>query len=258
MSIPFEKWHGLENDYVIVDPKDVGSHPPEMVSKTICSRRTGLGADGMILLSRTGDEHARFIIINADGTRAELCGNGLRCAAAMLASQGGVVSIQSDVGLHSAEVHMACSQQWQVDIDLVPASHQEVSLDSEIQGEAFHHVVVGNPHAVRLVNTPLTSSTLQVAVGDHPESESWNVHVAYWDGHALDMQSMERGVGEVRACATGAAAVAAVARKCGMCDQSAIPVRMPGGILQVTAGTPDVPVRTSGLVTRIASGEWLG
>src|SRR4051812_40899767 len=89
VGIEFEKWEGLGNDFVIVELPD-GSTEPFDAERTrlLCDRHRGIGADGILFIDRSGP-HPRMIVANADGSRPEMCGNGLRCVAAFLANRSG-------------------------------------------------------------------------------------------------------------------------------------------------------------------------
>jgi len=258
-DLPFEKWHGCRNDYLLIEAHVLGDRLPGRLARDLCSRRTGVGADGMLLLHAGTDGVVEFRIFNADGSEAELCGNGLRCAAAWAADQSDreEVCLKSMVATHAAAARKSGSCEWVVDMTLA-----EVRLGS-VEGcviggrpREVHVAEVGNPHAVVFS----ASMPDQRAISDVVEvlgSTDRNVHLVYVSGPArLSMQTIERGVGAVEACATGAAAAAVVAVRSGACDGSRIRVKMPGGELDLDVPGSNGPVRMTGPAVRICRGIW--
>ena len=248
--IPFEKFHGLENDYLIVSGGDVEGYDHRALAKAMCDRRSGIGGDGLLVLTPRSDA-LEFRIVNADGSDAELCGNGLRCAAATMGT--GSVKIVSAVGEHCGEVQRVGSETWKVALNLVRATHEE---DLELSFGVVHVLRVGNPHAVVFVKHEQERTVLQqwhAELERLPQfSDGVNVHVARRRmGGGLHIQSWERGVGYVKACATGAAACAVAGGLRGPCE-----VEMPGGVLTITVDPDDSMVHMSGPATRVGQGTF--
>ena len=100
--VPFEKWHGLGNDFVIVD----AAHAPQLRAHVagICDRRRGVGADGVLFVER---EPAAMRVVNADGSEPEMCGNGLRCVAAFLGNAEQRFAIETGAGALTVDVERA-------------------------------------------------------------------------------------------------------------------------------------------------------
>jgi diaminopimelate epimerase len=257
VDVPFVKAHGLCNDYLIVAPDALAS-TAEHLATAMCNRRMGIGADGLIVLD-TQDVVAGFRIFNADGTEAELCGNGLRCAAAVLA-RSGVTSpiIQSAVGEHRAEVERCEWGGWQVSMELVPAEVEpDVVLAVGGDLQTLRVVRVGNPHALVLLQTrpkgDLLTELIRRLDGHERFPDGVNLHAVWPSGpQRLWMLSWERGVGPVKACATGAAAaVAAVGGQVGH-----YAVEMLGGILGIEILAPDAAARMVGPVEIVCDGVY--
>ena len=264
MELSFASWHGLGNDYVIVSSVECAHLSSELLAVAICDRRRGIGADGMLLVSEPTDSPGEFRIFNADGSEAELCGNGLRCAAAMWADRLGIDDLRmtSAVGTHTAHVRAVDTHVWQVEMDLAPVV-LEPSCEICVGEETIkvHRAIAGNPHAVVLVDEVSESGRLAVIAAAVRSSIMFdrgvNVHLACRTDHGhVSMWSDERGVGAVEACATGAAAVAVIVSGAQSNAASTWSVRMPGGTLKMTLPSDGGSVHMAGPAERICSGFW--
>ncbi|MDG1837473.1 MAG: diaminopimelate epimerase [Phycisphaerales bacterium] len=259
MQVSFEKWHGLGNDYVLIE--DALSIDPSQVAARMCDRRLGIGADGLLLLGEADEGLVSFRVFNADGTEAELCGNGLRCAAAYwcLRSGGTNVEMQSVVGRHVAEVRQRTDKSFDVNMTLVPVQVGDaVLLEWGNRHETVHVVHTGNPHAIILDASDAMIDQISEVASRVTEMECFregvNVHLARADGAMrVHMWSWERGVGFVSACATGAAAVAKLVA--GNATGS-VCVVLPGGELLIEPGSSEVAAIMNGPASPICMGQW--
>lgn len=226
----FVKMEGLGNDFVVV----LGPFEPtaEQVAAW-CDRRRGIGADGVLTVTAVDDTTVAMGYWNADGSAAEMCGNGLRCVA-RYAVDAGLVSLASfrvvtPIGARSVEVG-----DEMVRAELGPVT---VGGEETIGGYTLTTASVGNPHAVTFVDD--TFETPVVVVGALIERDpafpgGTNVEFATVSGEdQIYLRVWERGVGETLACGTGAAATAAVAHAQGRVGPEVM-IRLPGGDLQVT------------------------
>jgi diaminopimelate epimerase len=266
------KHHGLGNDFlVLLDPDS--SHPldPE-VARALCARRTGVGADGVIRATPAtgeGPARVRMELRNADGSAAEMSGNGIRCLAQALVlgwpgvGEGDAVVIATDAGLRTVSVGDAVSP---VTLDLSVAMGP-----ASIEGDASEwtggpltrglRVDTGNPHIVLEVG-PGDPSLLPdeidlVALGEAVNAKvpgGANVHLLSAASPGIAIRSYERGVGLTQACGTGACASAAAARAWGLVDDP-VPVAMPGGDAVVTLGPEARDVVLRGPATYIGAVE---
>ncbi|MEZ6015959.1 MAG: diaminopimelate epimerase [Planctomycetota bacterium] len=248
---------GAGNRFVLWDAR-AGGAPVDPVGSglALCAASSGAfagaGADGMLLvLPAEGAAAARLVIINRDGSRPEMCGNGLRCLARYLA-EGFLLAPASEVPVFTFVVETdagpldcraACTHgEWVVAVRLGHATVGEafsVPFPGVTRGVPAFSVQVGNPHAVldgshlgaRLEDVPLASVAEAVlATGRFPAGV--NVEVAEVHGDHVRARVFERGVGETQACGTGAAAIAAVAiEHLGL--GAPVRVHMPGGVLVV-------------------------
>lgn len=220
--VQFTKMQGLGNDFIVIEgPLEFSG---EEIS-ALCDRRFGVGADGVLVVSRL--DTIRMEYWNADGSKAEMCGNGLRCAARFAYDrgwpQGRNFQIQTPSGVRTVKV---------ID-DLIEAEIGRVSVSghAEIDGQRLHLIDVGNPHAVIMVDDVDEENVPEVGerVGtDAQFPEGCNVEFAQVTGGAVRMRVWERGVGETSACGTGMVAAAFVSTKTDRLEGT-IEVAVPGG-----------------------------
>lgn len=221
-GLQFTKMQGLGNDFVVVEGPM--SFSPEQVAE-LCDRRFGVGADGVLVISRDGGM-VRMEYWNADGSAAEMCGNGLRCVARYVYDREWVPDRGFTILTPDGERRVRVLDDL-VDAELGPARLGEERV---IEGHTYRLVDMGNPHAVRLVDDPDAVDVAAVGASIQPHfSQGSNVEFVAMRDEGLSMRVWERGVGETMACGTGMAAAALVAG-----DRSSaagpIEVAVPGGV----------------------------
>lgn len=211
---------GLGNDFVVLDgPLSLGA---EEIGE-FCDRRFGIGADGVLVVTK-GDP-VRMEYWNADGSPAEMCGNGLRCVARYVYDKGWSAdrnfSVQTPVGERGVRV-LEDSIEVELGRPVRNGTHEH-------EGVSYELVDIGNPHAVTFVADPFASDVAGVGTALQAGfSDGVNVEFAHVADGAVTMRVWERGVGETLACGTGMAAVAAVtAERYGLAGP--IPVSVRGG-----------------------------
>jgi diaminopimelate epimerase len=230
------KMHGARNDFVILDRRTTfdGDDKVRKFAMWACDRRAGIGADGLIVLEPSSVADVRMRTINSDGTEAEMCGNGVRCAARWLDEDGAGdrIAFETGAGIVRTEI-VARKPEYSVRVAIGRPSVRSVLLPP-FAGAAF--VEVGNPHVVLFsasvdrIDLERTAEELQ---GDPQFSAGVNVHVAAACGErSLRARHWERGVGLTMACGTGAVACAAAAVERGTVA-SPVEVFVPGGRLVV-------------------------
>jgi diaminopimelate epimerase len=236
--VRFLKGHGTENDFVLLPDPDGSLELTDDLVRRLCDRRAGLGADGVLRVVPTAKEPDAAAYVgeaawfmdyrNADGSIAEMCGNGVRVYARYLVMEG-----LADAG------------------PMRLATRGGVK-DVDVDGDAIT-VDMGNPHAVIHVAAVDALGTLD------PERKDLNVEdVEDVAPHHLRMRVHERGVGETRSCGTGAcAAVVATVLRTGEPRGSAWDVDVPGGRLVVT-WQEDGHVLLTGPAVLVAEGVWTG
>jgi len=236
-TLPFIKAVGAGNDFVVLDEADRAIGPDlSRLSPALCCRRTGIGADGLLVIRRGSIPYMECW--NADGSRAESCGNGLRIVA-MVLREGGYSeeTIRTDSGpvqvhFDEADPDGAFSVEVSLGTPKVDAPRNILVGTSDLQ---VTPVSIGNPHLV--VPVDLDSTPESVArlgpILEYSVPDRANVGFVTVDSRVLiRLRVWERGCGETHACGTGAAAAFAALHRSDRVDD-AIDVEMPGGTLQV-------------------------
>jgi len=251
--IHFEKWEGLGNDFVLVD-STVSIGPAE--ARTLCDRRFGIGADGILVVDRRGPVPS-MIVWNADGSRPEMCGNGLRCVAAHLVAAEGALTIATDAGDKDCAVTAAGPDRFDVTVEMGAArSRGEIAFTVDGREHAFLDVDVGNPHAITFASYDEAAiDRIGPAVAVAPAGGT-NVEFCRVEADRIVVVVWERGVGRTLACGTGACAVAAAACDTGRASFG-VPIRvaLPGGELTITVTAGSRALRMRGPARRVFSGE---
>ena len=221
-DIPFTKMQGLGNDFVVVEGPIEMDH--ELVAQ-LCDRRRGVGADGVLVV--TSGEPVRMEYWNADGSAAEMCGNGLRCIARYAFDRGVVEGREFEVATPMGIRRVSVGES-SVEVEI---GKTKVLGHETIDDARYHVIDVGNPHAVTIVEDPSTSDVAAIGsvLQSHPHfPDGVNVEFAsIREGHVI-MRVWERGVGETLACGTGMVAAALVATETGQLE-APISVQVPGG-----------------------------
>lgn len=231
------KHHGLGNDFLLLVDIDDDHRVDADIARTVCDRHRGVGADGLIRVTRGDTAPFRMELRNGDGTPAEMSGNGISCLAQALVRAGlvpdGVAEIETDAGLRTVTVEG----------EDAPHRHRmRVAMGTPRIGEALPEweeggvlrsaaVDVGNPHVVCHVPDPEHLPDL-VSLGRRVNDATpggANVELLWPTAPGtVAMQVYERGVGPTLACGTGAVAVAAAAHAWGLAPQR-VTVEQPGG-----------------------------
>jgi len=259
VPIVFVKMHGLGNDFVVIGALDELPLPEEKLgefARFVCDRHFGVGADGVIwvLPSRVADFKMR--IFNPDGSEAEMCGNGIRCAAKWFYdrdyAKGNTVQVETLAGVKTVWVQAEGGEAVAVTVDmgepvfeqsLVPASlcegREAIGVPLEVEGVGTFTasaVSMGNPHCVIFVNDveDFPVETVGPKIEHHPAfPKRTNVEfVQVLSRNEMKVRVWERGAGLTLACGTGACASLAVAVKTGKTERKAT-VHLPGGALTI-------------------------
>ena len=244
------KYEGLGNDFVVLDRRASGVDVSPSASRALCDRRRGVGADGVLVLLPSERAAARMVVHNADGSLAEMCGNGLRCVAKYLLDREpgrDALEVETGAGVLPARARRAGGEVVEVEIELGPARLQAPHLPPGPGGGPFvaapvpgldwpgTAVSMGNPHLV------LLGAPAEVVREHGPRLEHLpgfpdrtNVEAVSRGGEELRVWVWERGSGLTDACGTGAAASVAAALVAGWVQPDVfVPVELPGGRLAV-------------------------
>lgn len=272
MALPFFKYEGLGNDFLVVERQSLGEAGLSTEQAVaLCDRHRGVGADGVLIVDV---EEPRMDVINADGSVPEMCGNGLRCVALHLARRAGVerldVTVDTRSGPHACMVVNRAGEE-SVEVEMarpsfeprdLPLNAKEPWLDRglDVDGRElrFTGVSMGNPHAVTFDEVGADRMELGPRVQANPHfPEGVNVgFVSELESDSMRLDVLERGAGWTQACGTGACAAAVAAVETGRAERSRpLRVRLPGGVLDVTVGEPSSRVLMKGPARYVFAGQ---
>lgn len=276
----FTKMHGLGNDYIYVNGFDENVTDPAAVSRAVSDRHFGIGGDGLILILPSTQADCRMRMFNADGSEAQMCGNGIRCLAKyvyehdiarkptlQVETLAGVLQLdliqnptRTDI-IDSVCVRMGEPRLERADIPMKGATGHVICQPLEVDGTTFEVTAVsmGNPHCIVFVDDP---QTFDVAYWGprfehHPVfPEGVNTEfVRVIDAHTFEMRVWERGSGETLACGTGASAVAVACHLNGKTERR-VTGHLLGGALELDWKESDNQVYMTGPATEVFSGDW--
>jgi len=270
-KVQFSKWQGLGNNYIVLHSEEIPFElTPERV-RLLCDRNLGIGSDGiMVIGARTGEDRFEIRVYNPDGSEAEMCGNGVRMVARKLKMEGSISGDTVVFETVAGEIVPRLGDGYMVTVDMGIARFGgeklsgfddecvEESLNAAGRSFTFTFVDVGNPHAVIQSPWPLELVPLH-EIGPMIEEHKFfprkaNVEfVKVLGEHEARVRVWERGVGETRACGTGATATAVALVRTGQC-RSPVTVELPGGRLVVEV-RPDWRVFVTGPAEEIYHGD---
>ena len=262
MGIVFAKGHGTGNDFVVVpDLADHHDFTAEQV-RAICDRKTGIGADGILRVLHRGGRYF-MDYRNADGSIAEMCGNGVRVFVRYLIEEGLVESGDLVIGTRGGDREVSVHASGDISVVMGVPTTPQLRADPVVSvGDRSWNAVgvhIPNPHAVVFVDSLDDAGDLLGAPAVSPDAVfpdgvnvEFVVHVA--EAHVA-MRVFERGVGETLSCGTGACAVAwAARRRAGAVQARTWLVDVPGGRLEVTERA-DGQVVLAGPAVIVSRGE---
>jgi diaminopimelate epimerase len=286
----FTKMHGIGNDYVYVDGFHETVADPAALAKVISNRHTGVGSDGLILVLPSNIADVRMRMFNADGSEAEMCGNGIRCVAKFAYDRGiarnNPMKVETARGVLTLELFVISDRVQRVTVNMGAPILDSAKIPTTIQSPRVLNqplpdfgdlkaapgwrleteldprmtcVSMGNPHVVmfcrNVERVPLER------VGPLIENSPLfprriNVHFVRVDSKSeLTMRTWERGSGVTLACGTGACAVAVAANLTTRADRSTL-IHLPGGDLSLDWRAEDNNVYMTGPAAEVFSGEW--
>ena len=285
----FVKMHGTGNDFVIVEGARAESDSTKWpsIAQSVCSRRFGVGADGILVVRPSDTAALRMQIFNPDGSEAEMCGNGIRCVAKYAVERGLIedAAATNGDGVH-IETLAGVMTVWPLHADdaspridavrvamgapVLTPREIPVALDGpepianyalDVGGHSFRlsFVSMGNPHAIAFLDTPVEAFPLETVgpeMEHHPlYPERVNFEIANLMARdRMSIRVWERGAGLTMACGTGACAAVVAARINGLVDDC-VSVDLPGGTLTIEwDGDPESPVYMTGPAASVYAG----
>jgi diaminopimelate epimerase len=276
--VRFWKYHGLGNDFIVLENMDGRARKDPDFVIGLCDRRFGIGADGILYVERDDAADARMVVVNSDGSEAEMCGNGIRCVAKHLYDFGSVrkesMSINTLAGIKpiqctvkdglvtTVKVGMGAPR---LDCSDVPMNCHGRFLEGELEVDGVKlrgtAVSMGNPHFI-IFQELEDREVLRLgpALERHPAfPRKTNVEFVKSKKGLLEVKVFERGAGWTQACGTGACATAVAAAMLGKApyDQE-VEVRLPGGSLWITVASDLGSVTMRGPAVRVFRGELTG
>ena len=274
----FTKMQGIGNDYDYVNCLQETIENPSELAKKISDRHYGVGSDGLIMINPSDKADFEMEMYNADGSRGEMCGNGIRCVAKYVYDYGLTdktsISVETLAGIKYLDMTVEDGKVVLVKVDMgkpmlrpeeVPVvSEKEEVIDEPItvDGQEYRMTCVsmGNPHAVVFIDQDVKEFPLETVGVKFENHERFpkrvnTEFVNVLDRHTAQMRVWERGSGETLACGTGACAVAVACALNGLTEDE-VTVKLLGGDLQIKWDREKNTVYMTGPAEVVFDGEW--
>ncbi len=267
--------HGLGNDFVLLDLRNQDFQINADIATQLAARHTGIGCDQVLVLRKPANarQQAAFEVWNADGSRAEQCGNGVRCIGLYLQMYSTAPTRKILLGGPAGEVSMECLDRGQVRVDMgepmfkpahVPVALQPVdgwyTLAIDQDQYQMGAVSMGNPHALMVVDNVATTDIgrLGAAISRHHAfPEGCNAGFAeITDRNNIRLRVFERGAAETQACGSGACAAMCILHRAGLVDKT-VHVTQAGGVLIIEWPGGHNPVIMTGPATHVFEGNMI-
>ncbi len=277
----FTKMHGCGNDYIYVNCFTETVEDPQALAKRVSDRHFGIGSDGLILIKPSEQADFTMDMYNADGSRGEMCGNGIRCVAKYVYDYGLTdktqISVETLGGIKYLDLYVEDGKVSKVRVNMgrpklapkdIPAKFEgETVIDSPmtVDGQEYRVTCVnmGNPHVVTFLDEGTDLKKFQIEktgpkFEEHPlfPNRINTEFVKVIDRTQLEMRVWERGSGETLACGTGTCATVVAAVLNGLCDRKAT-VHLLGGDLEIFWDPEDDCVYMTGPAATVFDGEIL-
>ena len=274
----FTKMQGIGNDYVYVNCLQETIENPSELAKKISDRHYGVGSDGLIMINPSDKADFEMEMYNADGSRGEMCGNGIRCVAKYVYDYGLTdktsISVETLAGIKYLDLTVEDGKVVLVKVDMGKpmlrpeevhvVSEKEEVIDEPItvDGQEYRMTCVsmGNPHAVVFIDQDVKEFPLETVGVKFENHERFpkrvnTEFVNVLDRHTAQMRVWERGSGETLACGTGACAVAVACALNGLTEDE-VTVKLLGGDLQIKWDREKNTVYMTGPAEVVFDGEW--
>ncbi|MBQ1901547.1 MAG: diaminopimelate epimerase [Lachnospiraceae bacterium] len=273
----FTKMHGCGNDYVYVDCTKEPLADPEAVARFVSDRHFGIGSDGLILINSSEVADFEMAMYNADGSRGEMCGNGIRCVAKFVYDKGLTdktkITVETLAGIKTLDLNVEKGQVKTVrvnmgsptlkctEIPVVFPQDEMINEPMEVEGKIYPVTCVsmGNPHCVTFMDEDVRKLDLEKIGPSFENHETFPKRVNTEFANILDrkhirMRVWERGSGETLACGTGACATAVAAVLNGLTEDT-VDLELLGGHLAITYDRIQNLVFMTGPATIVFDGE---
>lgn len=272
----FTKMHGIGNDYVYVNCFREQVASPEETARFVSDRHFGIGSDGLILINPSQNADFEMAMYNGDGSRGEMCGNGIRCVAKYVYDYGLTdktsISVETLGGIKyldlttehgkvsQVKVNMGAPELTPEKIPVLAEGAQAVNVPLEVDGNIYQMTCIsmGNPHAVVYLEDVkgLDIEKVGPKFEKHPcfPDRVNTEFVRVLDSHTVEMRVWERGSGETLACGTGACAVAVASILNGYVEGE-VTVKLLGGDLRISWDQENNLVYMTGPAAVVFDGE---
>ena len=254
----FYKYHGLGNDFILLDNRDSSINAASQMAEKMCNRFFGIGADGLILAENSNSADIRMIIYNSDGSRAEMCGNGLRCFAKFAYEKLGIkkeqMAVETDSGILYAGIILKDLTVFAIKVNMgrpifesekIPCTlekHPVINHELNARGKTYKvtSLLLGVPHTVIFTDEIEDEAVVvngRIVENNEIFPEKTNVNfVKVVNNKEIVLRTWERGAGYTYACGTGACASVVAGILNGMLQDNVL-VHLRGGDLKI--GWPD-------------------
>ena len=274
----FTKMQGLGNDYVYVNCFREKIDEPSELARKISDRHFGVGSDGLIMINPSDKADFEMEMYNADGSRGEMCGNGIRCVAKYVYDYGLTdktsISVETLGGIKYLDLTVQDGRVQLVKVDMgkpelepskvpvIAEGDRAVDVPIEVDGREYRMTCIsmGNPHAVVFVDCDVKELPLEKIGPKFENHERFpkrinTEFVRVLDRHTAEMRVWERGSGETLACGTGAWAVAVECARNGNTEEE-VTVKLLGGDLHIRWDREKDTVYMTGPAETVFDGEW--
>ena len=265
--LEFTKMQGLGNDYIYIDAINQKVENREKLAKKLSDRHFGIGSDGLILIEKSKKADFKMSIYNKDGSKAEMCGNGIRCVGKYVYDKGLTtktnLKIETKAGIKLLELKIEKGKVKTVKVDMKkPIIEKKIKLKIEDKEFILTCVSMGNPHAVIILGKDEKLEELEIEkygkqIEENPIfPNKTNVEfVKVKDTNHIKMRVWERGTGETLACGTGACATAVACNIEGL-TKNAVTVELLGGNLEIEWNKENNHVYMTGEAKSVFEGKW--
>lgn len=274
----FTKMHGLGNDYVYVNCLKEKVKNPPAVARFVSDRHFGIGSDGLILINPSQKADFEMEMYNTDGSRSEMCGNGIRCVAKYVYDYGLTdkthISVETLAGIKYLDLTLEAGKAVLIKVDMgkpelkagkIPVvtehpSERVIGMPIDVDGIGYRMTCVsmGNPHAVVFVEDVKGLEIEKIGPGfENHERFPRRINTEFvrvLDRKTVEMRVWERGAGETMACGTGACAAAAACILNGLTENE-VTVKLLGGNLQIEWDKEEDKIYMTGPASVVFDGE---